>query len=144
MEDVLKRKILSLLKKGDVLSFTSNSGMQGGPLVSIVLNEKNIGEVYTYNPAEHGYQNIPQGNSFELELANSIKEWVHDEFYEFVCDIEQHHLLRDFFDCLFILEDEEISLKITVQAEDEFGEAIEIEGVIAYESFEYLLTDIVT
>ena len=43
-----------------------------------------------------------------------------------------------------ILEDEEISLKITVQAEDEFGEAIEIEGVIAYESFEYLLTDIVT
>lgn len=144
MEDLLKRKILSILKKGDVLSFTSNSGMQGGPLVNILLNENSIGEVYKYNPAEQRYQNIPQGNSFEWELAESLKEWVHDEFYAFVCDVEQHHLLRDFIDCLFFLEDEEISIKITVQAEDEYGEAIEIEGELVYESFEYLLTDIVT
>jgi hypothetical protein len=130
MEDTLKLKIFNLLKKNDVLSFTSHNATQGGPLVDIVLNNKSIGEVYTYNSADKRYENIPQGDLFELELADTLKDWVHYDFFQFVC--VNDHLLSDFHDCSFRLEEENIILEISIQKEEE-----EI-----YESFEYFLTDI--
>tara|TARA_B100000795_G_scaffold118636_1_gene88302 strand:- start:70 stop:483 length:414 start_codon:yes stop_codon:yes gene_type:complete len=137
MEDTLKIKIVNLLKKRDLLSFTSDNARQGGPLVNIVLNNKSIGEVYTYNSTENRYENIPQGNLLELELANALEEWIHFDFFQFVC--ENDHLLSDFHDCSFSLKEENIILEITVQKEEE-----EEEEEIIYESFEYFLTDIVT
>jgi len=140
MEDILKIKILNLLKKDNVLSFTSNGGMQGGPIVDIILNNKSIGEVYTYNSVDNRYENIPHGNLFELELANALNDWVHFDFFEFVC--ENDHLLRDFHDCSFRLEKEKIMLEISIKEEDDMGEEMEFEGEKIYESFEYYLTDI--
>ena len=137
MEDTLKIKIVNLLKKRDLLSFTSDNARQGGPLVNIVLNNKSIGEVYTYNSTENRYENIPQGNLLELELAKALEEWIHFDFFQFVC--ENDHLLSDFHDCSFSLKEENIILEITVQKEEE-----EEEEEIIYESFEYFLTDIVT
>ena len=136
MEDTLKIKIVNLLKKRDLLSFTSDNARQGGPLVNIVLNNKSIGEVYTYNSTENRYENIPQGNLLELELAKALEEWIHFDFFQFVC--ENDHLLSDFHDCSFSLKEENIILEITVQKEEEEEEEI------IYESFEYFLTDIVT
>jgi len=139
MENTLKIKIVNLLKKGDLLSFTSDNARQGGPLVNIVLNNKSIGEVYTYNSTENRYENIPQGNLLELELAKALEEWIHFDFFQFVC--ENDHLLSDFHDCSFSLKEENIILEITVQKEEEEEEE---EEEIIYESFEYFLTDIVT
>ena len=131
MEDSLKIKILNLLKKDDVLSFSSNNAIQGGPLVDIILNNKSVGEVYTYNSADERHENIPQGNLFELELADTLKDWVHDDFFHFVC--ENDHLLGDIYNCSFRLEKENIILDIFIQKKED--ETI-------YESFQYFLTDI--
>ena len=81
MKDSLKIKIFNLLKKENLLSFTSNNTIQGGPLVDIVLNNKSIGEVYTYNSVDKRYENIPQGNLLEIELADNLMDWVHEFFF---------------------------------------------------------------
>ncbi len=133
MEDTLKIKIFNLLKKGEVLSFTSDNERQGGPLVNILLNNKSIGEVYTYNSTENRYENIPQGNLLELELAKDLEEWIHFDFFQFVC--VNDHLLSDFHDCSFSLKEENIILEISLQNEEQEEESF-------YESFEYFLNDI--
>ena len=79
MENTLKIKIVNLLKKGDLLSFTSDNARQGGPLVNIVLNNKSIGEVYTYNSTENRYENIPQGNLLELETDGLLSVCIQHE-----------------------------------------------------------------
>ena len=130
MKDSLKIKIFNLLKKENLLSFTSNNSIQGGPLVDIVLNNKSIGEVYTYNSVDKRYENIPQGNLLEIELADNLMDWVHEFFFQFVC--ENDNLISDFYDCSFRLEEENIILEISIQNEEER----------INECYKYLLTDI--
>tara|TARA_Y100000385_G_C12539730_1_gene403244 strand:+ start:96 stop:509 length:414 start_codon:yes stop_codon:yes gene_type:complete len=130
MEDSLKMKIFNLLKKENLLSFTSNITIQGGPLVDIVLNKKSIGEVCTYNSVDKRYENIPQGNLLELELAHNLMDWVHEFFFQFVC--ENDNLISDFYDCSFRLVEENIILEVSLQNEEER----------INECYKYLLTDI--
>ena len=130
MKDSLKIKIFNLLKKENLLSFTSNNSIQGGPLVDIVLNNKSIGEVYTYNSVDKRYENIPQGNLLEIELADNLMDWVHEFFFQFVC--ENDNLISDFYYCSFRLEEENIILEISIKNEEER----------INECYKYLLTDI--
>ena len=87
----MKSYLLPLITKGKAVL-----------LVNIELNNKSIGEVYTYNSTENRYENIPQGNLLELELAKDLKEWIHLDFFQFVC--MNDHLLSDFHNCSFCLK----------------------------------------
>lgn len=138
MEDSLKTNIFNLVDKGNHLSFKINLGMQGGPLVHIFRNDRGIGEIYTYDSLEKRYKNIPSGTSSELKLADSLKEWLHNDFFEFITDDEQC-LLGDPIEGLFFIQEKEIFLKITMHETDDFGEEIENDEEKSYESYEYSL-----
>ena len=104
MEKELYDKVVKLLQEESTLSFATESHGQGGIEVRVLLNERQIGEKYTWVPEEKRYLNIPQGSQEELELAKSIEDWV-DDFFEYVNN--DGNLLADNYDsCEFVYEDD--------------------------------------
>lgn len=139
MEDTLKTNIFNKVDKGNHLSFKINLEMQGGPLVQIFLNDRGIGQIYTYDSIEKSYKHIPKGTSSELKLADSLEEWVHNDFFQFITNDDQNLTFGDPIEGLFFLIEKEIFLTITMHGIDDFGEEIENDEEESYESYEYSL-----
>ena len=122
MKAKLKKEIEKLLKKGETISFTAETARQGGPLVYVMLNSNSIGEVYTYNSEKSCYENIPTGSPENYELGESLEEWIHFDFFDYIRKNDE--LLREFYDCEFKLEGNDILLEIKFYEEDEFSEIV--------------------
>jgi len=122
MKAKLKKEIEKLLKKGEAISFTAETARQGGALIYVMLNGNEIGEVYTYNSKEERYEHIPMGSPENYELGKALEEWIHFDFFQYTR--EDDYILREFYDCEFKLEGNDILLEIKFYEEDEFGEIV--------------------
>ncbi|MDC1227080.1 hypothetical protein N8013_05455 [Algibacter sp.] len=122
MDLKIKKEIQKRLKKGQSISFEAETALQGGPLVHVFINNANVGEVYTYNSEKKCHENISAGSPKDNELGDAIKEWVHNEYFDFMrCNDE---LLREYYECSFKLDGNDILLEINIHEEDEYGETV--------------------
>ena len=94
-------QIKKLLEAGQSLTFTSESSGQGGEKVIIQLNDKPIGEVYTWDKEERRHRNIVHGNEVEAKLAAEIKEWIFDVFFSYAVD---NQIICDSYRCDFHID----------------------------------------
>ena len=109
MDQTTLLQIKKLLEAGQSLTFTSESSGQGGEKVIIQLNDKPIGEVYTWDKEEKRHHNIVHGNKVEAKLAAEIKEWIFDVFFSYVVD---RQIICDSYRCDFHIDEGILALGI--------------------------------
>ena len=102
-------QIKNILETGHSLTFTSESSGQGGEKVIIQLNEKPIGEVYTWDSDERRHRNIVHGNDDEAKLAAEIKEWMYEAFFAYVV---RRDIICDSYRCDFHIDEGILALGI--------------------------------
>ena len=103
-------QIKNILETGHSLTFTSESSGQGGEKVIIQLNEKPIGEVYTWDSDERMHRNIVHGNDVEARLAAEIKEWMYEAFFAYVV---KRDIICDSYRCEFEIDEGVLTLGIS-------------------------------
>ena len=75
----MKNQIIELLKKGNTLSVT-NESCQGGPLIRVFLNDKEIGE------KQINGKKAQKESESEVKLAEEIEHWGRSDFVDFLND----------------------------------------------------------
>ena len=89
----------------------------------IQLNEKPIGEVYTWDSDERMHRNIVHGNDVEARLAAEIKEWMYEAFFPYVV---ARDIICDSYRCEFEIDEGVLTLGIS--GEWSYDEAEGTEG----------------
>ena len=92
------------------MTFTSESSGQGGEKVIIHLNDKPIGEVYTWDSDERMHRNIVHGTEVEARLAAEIKEWMYEAFFPYVV---ARDIICDSYRCDFQIDESVLTLGIS-------------------------------
>ena len=124
MDKQLYKNICEILESGKSLSFDIDEPTQGGHDVRVSLNDKLIGEVHQYDKNLERYVNVLKGNDLEIEIGRGVQEWVHEEFFDFVC-VKDYLLGDSYNDCYFYLEEKSLYLSISgVRNWDEEEESI--------------------
>ncbi len=103
-------QIKNILEDGHSLTFTSESSGQGGEKVIVLLNDKPIGEVYTWDSDERMHRNIVHGNEVEAKLAGEIKEWMYEAFFTHVVSRD---IICDSYKCDFEIDEGVLTLGIS-------------------------------
>ena len=116
-------QIKNILAAGHLLTFKSESSGQGGEKVIIQLNDKPIGEVYTWDEEERRHRNIVHGNEVEAKLASEIKEWMYEAFFPYVV---ARDIICDSYRCDFQIYEGVLTLGIS--GERSFDGMEETEG----------------
>jgi len=130
MDKELHKMICDKLESGKSLGFQIDKPKQGGHVVSVSLNDKLIGEVYQYDKNLERYVNVLKGNDLEKDLGVNVKEWIHNDFFDYVSNNDE--LLGDSYDCFFYFDKNGLYLRISgVRTWDEekerFGGKMKIE-----------------
>ena len=103
-------QIKNILEAGHSLTFTSESSGQGGEKVIVQLNDKPIGEVYTWDKEERRHRNVVHGSDVEAKLAGEIKEWMYDAFFPYVA---ARDIICDSYRCDFQIDEDVLTLGIS-------------------------------
>lgn len=124
MDKKLFQHIRRILERGDSLFFEIDEPTQGGHNIRVKLNDELIGEVYQYNKQLEIYENVLKGSDTEIELGIGIKEWIYEDFFDFLTD--NHELLGESYNCFFDFEKNGLILRISgVRSWDEEDEEID-------------------
>ena len=120
-------QIKKILEDGHSLTFTSESSGQGGEKVIVSLNEKHIGEVYTWDSDERRHRNIRHGNDAEVQLASDIKDWIYEGFFTYVTSRD---IICDSYRCEFEIDDGVLGLSFSGESYYDGVEQSESGGMV--------------